>query len=63
MTDDLTRVVPPAGRRLELVGRSTLSEPAELVSEVIPLSFRIVSGQQRAEILITHAETAQQWHV
>jgi Uma2 family endonuclease len=49
--------------RLALAGRSTLEQPDKLVSEVLPLSFRLLPGQPRPRIEISHRDGVQRWEV
>jgi Uma2 family endonuclease len=49
--------------RLQPVGRSTLDAPAALVSEVLPLCFRLVPGEGRPRIEVVHREGGQSWAV
>ena len=44
-------------------GRSDLSNPAVLSSEVLPLSFHLRAGIPRPTILVMHTTTAQVWDV
>ncbi len=46
---------------LALVGKSDLSNPAALSSEVLPLSFRLVAGEDRPRIEVKHADGVQSW--
>jgi len=48
---------------LGLVGRSTLDEPNELRSDVIPLSFSLLAGSARPQIEVVHHDGRQQWVV
>jgi Uma2 family endonuclease len=48
---------------LRLVGKSRLDESAELKSEVVPLSFRLLPGQPRPQIEVTHRDGVQRWIV
>jgi Uma2 family endonuclease len=48
---------------LRLVGQSRLDESAELKSEVVPLSFRLLPGQPRPQIEVTHRDGVQRWIV
>jgi Uma2 family endonuclease len=47
--------------KLELAGRSTLQEPQLLESKVLPLVFRLVAGEERPKIEVTHPQTGQRW--
>jgi Uma2 family endonuclease len=44
-----------------LVGKSDPDNPAVLVSEVLPLSFRLIDGDPRPTIEIAHADGIQSW--
>jgi Uma2 family endonuclease len=46
---------------LTLAGRSNLDRPDVLVSQVLPLSFQLVPGEDRPSIEITHADGVQRW--
>lgn len=46
---------------LVLVGRSTADEPTVLTSEVVPLSFRLVPGEERPAIEVLHHDGVQRW--
>ncbi len=46
---------------LVLVGTSTLDRPEFLSSQVLPLRFRLVAGDERPSIEITHADGVQRW--
>ena len=48
---------------LALAGTSTLADSAALVSEVLPLTFRLVPGDERPRIEVTHVESGKQWQV
>lgn len=50
-------------RRLVRVGLSTLKKPARLESRVLPLSFRLLSGEQRPQIEVAHHDGKQRWLV
>ncbi len=45
------------------VGRSSVEEPVELVSEVLPLGFRLVAGEGRPRIEVIHRDGRQNWTV
>jgi Uma2 family endonuclease len=47
--------------RLDLVGRSTVEDPVTLRSEVVPLSFRLVAGEDRPHIELTRHDGREQW--
>ena len=46
---------------LALVGSSTLDHPDVLASEVLPLSFRLIAGDERPCIEVAHADGVQRW--
>ncbi len=50
---------------LNLVGRSTLDQPDLLVSQVLPMSFRLQAdeAEERPKISVTHLEDARVWLV
>ncbi|MEX0716093.1 MAG: Uma2 family endonuclease [Planctomycetaceae bacterium] len=48
---------------LKLVGTSTVEDGATLASEVVPLSFRLVAGDERPRIEIAHAADDSRWTV
>ena len=45
--------------RLELVGRSVLTDPVELPSDVLPLVFQLVPCTDRPRVLVTHPSTGR----
>ena len=47
--------------RLVSVGKVDFAHPGSLVSEVLPLTFRLVAGQFRPRIEVTHRESRQSW--
>ena len=49
------------GARLALVGRSTAESGEVLASAVVPLQFRLVPGQARPRIEVTHPGSGRQW--
>lgn len=49
--------------KLQLTGRSTLADPAVLVSGVLPLTFQLVPGPERPQILVAHAADDRTWLV
>ena len=51
------------GGDLGLAGRSTPEAPDVLVSQVLPLSFRMIAGDPRPAILVAHADGIQTWSV
>lgn len=46
---------------LTLVGKSDLTDPATLTSEVVPLSFQLVAGEPRPTVFMAHADGVQSW--
>ena len=46
---------------LKLVGKSTLDQPAILASEVLPLTFTLIPGEDRPEIEVIHTQDARRW--
>ena len=48
---------------LQLAGKSRLEEPTLLKSGVVPLSFRLLPGEARPQIEVTHHDGAQRWMV
>jgi Uma2 family endonuclease len=44
-------------------GRSTLRKPAELISEVVPLRFKLTAVKKKPQIEITHTDGKQRWTV
>jgi Uma2 family endonuclease len=48
---------------LKLLGTSRLEEPALLTSDVVPVSFRLLPGDARPQIEITHRDGVQRWLV
>ncbi len=49
--------------KLELAGRSDLPNPVVLVSGVLPLTFRLVAGPERPQILVGHQSDGRTWLV
>lgn len=49
--------------RLELVGRSRIEEPFSLQSEILPMSFRLVVGEQRPVMEVAHHDGERRWSV
>jgi Uma2 family endonuclease len=49
------------GGVLRSVGRSDEADPAELVSSVLPLTFRLRPGSPRPGVVVTHPATGQTW--
>jgi Uma2 family endonuclease len=48
---------------MTLSGRSTVEEPALLVSAVLPLSFCLLRGESRPQIEVVHQDGFQRWTV
>lgn len=48
---------------LALSGSSTLDDSVALASEALPLTFRLVPGDERPQIEVTHSEDGKQWQV
>jgi Uma2 family endonuclease len=46
---------------LRLIGKSSLDRPDLLISEVLPMSFRLVEGDPRPRIEVVHADGVQRW--
>lgn len=46
---------------LGLVGKSDLENPAIIASQVVPLTFQLVPGQERPRIDIRHTDGLQRW--
>ena len=51
------------GGDLRLVGRSTVEQSAVLAREVLPLSWRLIGGDERPRIEVLHADGVQRWTV
>lgn len=51
------------GERLVLVGAPTPGKFDWLTSEVVPLQFRLVTGELRPEIEIVHSTSQKQWRI
>jgi Uma2 family endonuclease len=49
--------------RLEPVGQSDLADASTLISEVVPVSFRLVVATPRPKIEVNHKDGAQRWMV
>ena len=47
--------------RLQLVGASDTASSQVLTSNVLPLTFQLVQGATRPEIVVAHTQTQQQW--
>ena len=48
---------------MELVGRSTVEESSELVSDVLPVSFRLNSGKDRPIIEVSERDGERHWSI
>lgn len=48
---------------LGLIGASTLDNPGQLASAVVPLGFGLAPGESRPSIVIAHRDGAQRWTV
>ncbi len=48
---------------LQKVGESTIVQPDVFASNVLPLEFRLVPGEQRPEIEVRHQTSGEQWLV
>jgi Uma2 family endonuclease len=46
---------------LKLIGKSSPKSPDSLVSQVLPISFRLIAGNPRPDIEVTQTEDARQW--
>ena len=46
---------------LALVGRSTLDQPDLLETEVAPLTWRIIPGEERPKVEVIHTAGTQRW--
>lgn len=51
------------GNALITVGTSTLEDPATIASAVLPLSFRLVAGEERPRIEVLHNDGVQRWTI
>jgi Uma2 family endonuclease len=51
------------GNEIQLVGTSRLDEAALLSSDVVPVKFRLLSGDARPQIEVTHRDGVQRWLV
>ena len=51
------------GNEMQLVGTSRLDEAALLSSDVVPVKFRLLSGDARPQIEVTHRDGVQRWLV
>jgi Uma2 family endonuclease len=52
-----------ASGRLELIGRVAPGDVDALASSVVPVSFRLLDGQPRPRIEVTHRDGVQRWLV
>jgi len=50
-------------KEMVLVGKSSLDSPADLVSAVLPLTFRLIPGDERPAIEVTSSDKTQRWVV
>jgi Uma2 family endonuclease len=50
-------------QELQLVGRISVESPTQLQSTVLPLNFRLVPGNNRPVIEITHHDGQQTWRI
>lgn len=48
---------------MELVTKSTIEQPTEMTSEVLPLSFRLLAGQARPVIEVAEQDGGRRWPV
>jgi Uma2 family endonuclease len=46
---------------LKLVGKSSLDRPDLLISEFLPLTFRLLAGDPRPRIEVVHSDGVQRW--
>jgi len=51
------------GAQLELTGQSRLEQPDALASSVLPVTFRLVAGEDRPRIEVRHVDGIQEWLV
>ena len=49
--------------RLKITGRSTLERPDVLPSNVLPVAFRLIPGDERPGIKVMHVDGVQKWIV
>ncbi len=49
--------------KLETAGRSDLITPAVLASSTLPLTFQLVAGSERPQMLVTHPSDGRTWLV
>lgn len=47
--------------QMDLVGQSTLERPCVLPSTVLPVAFRLIPGNARPGIEVSHADGVQKW--
>lgn len=52
-----------ANGRLEVVGRSDVTTVVSIDSNVVPVSFRLIRGESRPRIEVTHHDGVQRWTV
>jgi Uma2 family endonuclease len=52
-----------ASGALAIVGESTAESQSVLTTEVVPLSWRLIPGDKRPQIEITHPASSQRWIV
>ena len=48
---------------LKSIGRSTLADPSMIVSEVVPLSFRLIEVEGKPQIEVVHRDGMPRWVV
>jgi Uma2 family endonuclease len=46
---------------LNLAGQNVVDDPSHLVSQVLPLSFRLAAGADRPHVEVIHADGIQRW--
>jgi len=51
------------GEQLALVSRSTPERPETLASQVLPLAFRLVEGEERPRVEVTHRDGVRKWNI
>ena len=49
--------------QLTLAGKSNLAEPALLASDVVPLRWRLLAGEKRPRLEVSHAHDAKSWNI
>jgi Uma2 family endonuclease len=52
-----------SGGELRSIGTATLENGLVLASETLPLTFRLVRGDDRPSILVTHTPDGRTWNV